>query len=226
MKDETMNTVLLGPPGAGKGTQAENLSVKYGWPQVATGDMFRAALDSGTPLGLEARKYLDAGELVPDEVVEKVVAERLSQDDCAEGFILDGFPRNVHQAGALERYLAEESRELGLVANIEVDEEMLVKRISGRRVCSQCGSNSHVTFSPPAMEGRCDSCGGELYQRSDDLEETVRHRLEVYREQTEPLIAHYRPGGRLITIDGSRSTDEVFADVCAAVDGMLVREAG
>ncbi len=212
-----MNVVLLGPPGAGKGTQAERLIEKYGLVQVATGDMFRAALSQRTPMGLEAKKYMDSGSLVPDEVVEGLVEERLAGDDVAGGFILDGFPRNAHQAEALDRILSESGRALDLVLNIVVDPEVLVKRLTGRRVCRDCGGNYHMVFGPPEVEGQC-SCGGELYQRDDDNEETVRNRLEVYRDQTQPLIDFYRPSGKLVDIDGSRSPDEVFADVASAVD--------
>jgi len=213
-----MNIVLFGPPGAGKGTQAEKLVAKYGLPQVATGDMFRAAVSKGTPMGLEAKKYMDSGALVPDEVVEGVVAERLAADDLREGFILDGFPRNTHQAAALDAVLAAEGREVELVLNVMVGEDELVRRISGRRVCRDCGANYHVVSSPPDVEGVCGACGGELAQRDDDNEETVRNRLRVYREQTEPVVDYYRPSGKLVDIDGSKSPDEVFADLAEAVE--------
>jgi adenylate kinase len=213
-----MNIVLFGPPGAGKGTQAEKLVAKYGLPQVATGDMFRAAVSKGTPMGLEAKKYMDSGALVPDEVVEGVVAERLAADDLREGFILDGFPRNTHQAAALDSVLAAEGREVDLVLNVMVGEDELVRRISGRRVCRDCGANYHVVSSPPDVEGVCGACGGELAQRADDNEETVRNRLRVYREQTEPVVDFYRPSGKLVDIDGSKSPDEVFADLAEAVE--------
>lgn len=204
---------MLGPPGAGKGTQAEKICETYGMPQVATGDIFRAALAEGTPLGLEAREYMDAGELVPDEVVEGIVTERLKEGDCAGGFLLDGFPRNIHQAHALDRFLEAEGRSLDLVVNLEVDDEKLVRRITGRRVCRNCGANHHVDFNPPASEGVCDACGGELYQRDDDNEETVRKRLQVYADQTEPVISYYRPTGKLVSIDGSGTVDEVFHEI-------------
>ena len=212
-----MDIVLLGPPGAGKGTQAERLATKCSWPQVATGDIFRAALKNGTPLGLEAKKYMDAGELVPDEVVEKIVAERLGADDASAGFILDGFPRSIHQAEALDAYLGGRGRALDAVINIVVDSEELVRRLTGRRGCGECGHIYHMVSSPPKAAGACDSCGGELYQRDDDNEATVRNRLEVYRRQTEPLIDYYRPDGRLVEVDGARSPDEVFQQICEAI---------
>jgi adenylate kinase len=219
-----MDMVLLGPPGAGKGTQAERLSAKYGWPQVATGDIFRAALAEGTRVGLEAKSYMDAGELVPDEVVERIVAERLDKEDCRGGFILDGFPRSIHQAESLDEYLARRGRALDLVINIVVDEEELVRRISGRRICRRCGALHQVIYSPPRVDGACDKCGGELYQRDDDREETVRNRLIIYREQTEPLIAYYRPSGRLVDVDGSKSPEEVFDQIGAAVERSAAEE--
>jgi adenylate kinase len=213
-----MNLVLLGPPGAGKGTQAERLVEKYGLVQISTGDMFRAALAQKTPMGLEAKKYMDSGALVPDQVVEGLVAERLSADDLRSGFILDGFPRNTHQADALDRILSDDGRRLDLVLNIVVDPELLVERLTGRRVCRDCGYNYHVSFNPPAEENTCVACGGEIYQRDDDNVATVRERLRVYEEQTEPVIDYYRPTGRLVDIDGSASPDEVFVDIVSAFE--------
>jgi len=219
-----VNILLLGPPGAGKGTQAERLSERYGWPQVTTGGILRAALAQGTELGREAKKYMDSGELVPDEVVEGIVVERLDREDARRGFILDGFPRNTHQAEALGRYLSRKRRSIDLVLNIEVETEILVRRLAGRRACTGCGANYHVEFNPPPEEGNCGQCGRELYQRSDDNEETVRNRLDVYIEQTEPLRGYYRHSGRLVSIDGSKNPDEVFEEITDAVEKVPVRE--
>jgi len=212
-----MNIVLFGPPGAGKGTQAEKMVARYGLPQVATGDMFRAALANRTPMGLEAKKYMDSGALVPDEVVEGVVAERLAAEDVRDGFILDGFPRNAHQAAALDEMLARRGRRVDLVLNLRADEDELVRRISGRRVCRDCGSNYQVTSGPARTGDVCGSCGGELYQREDDNEETVRNRLQVYREQTEPVLDYYKPQGKLADIEGLGSPEEVFGRIVEAI---------
>lgn len=219
-----MNIVLLGPPGAGKGTQAERMVAKYGLPQVATGDMFRAAVANETPMGLEAKKYMDSGALVPDEVVEGVVAERLVAQDVRDGFILDGFPRNTHQAAALDDMLARQGRKVDLVLNLRADEDELVRRISGRRVCRDCGSNYHVASNPAGTQDTCAACGGELYQRADDNEETVRNRLRVYREQTEPVVDYYKPFGKLADIDGLGSPEEVFGRIVKAIEAVKPAE--
>lgn len=205
--------VLLGAPGAGKGTQAVRLADAEGIAHVATGDMFRGAVREGTPLGREVQRYLDAGRLVPDEVTIALVRERLSRPDCARGFVLDGFPRTVPQAEALDRLLGEMGAPLGCVINLEVAEESLVRRLSGRRVCPACGASYNVYSAPPRSEGRCDRCGGELTQRGDDREETVRRRLEVYRQQTAPLIDFYRHQGKLRSLDGDRPLEEVAAAI-------------
>jgi len=213
-----MRLVLLGAPGAGKGTQAERLAARYSWPQVATGDIFRAAVANLTPLGVEAKRYMDAGDLVPDEVTERMIEERLAEPDCEGGFFLDGFPRSVHQARELDRFEGERGRRIDLVVDIEADPELLFKRIAGRRMCRGSGHICNVFFEAPEVEGRCDECGGELYQRDDDNEETVRRRLEVYESQTAPVLAYYEPSGRVVTVDGSASADEVFGLVVEAVD--------
>lgn len=215
-----IRVVFLGPPGAGKGTQAVKLAAHEGVPHVSTGDIFRAAVKEGTPLGLKAKEFMDQGKLVPDEVVVGIVEERLAQEDIAggDGFILDGFPRTVNQAEALEETL--ERLELGLdaVLNIEVSDEELVRRLTGRRVCRNCGATYHLVFDPPKDAGTCDKCGGDLYQRSDDSEGTVRERLRVYYAQTEPLIQFYRDKGHLLDVNGEQGMDEVFQAILATLD--------
>jgi len=212
--------VLLGPPGAGKGTQAQSLAARWGIPQVASGDLLRAAVREGSKLGREAQGYMDRGALVPDELVLKMVAERLEKPDARSGFILDGFPRNVSQAEALAAGLARTGQKLDKVVAVIVPDEELVKRISGRRTCRNCNAMYHVTFEPPKKAGVCDKCGGELYQRADDAEETVRARLKVYRESTQPLLDHYGRAGLLAKVDGVGRPDEVEKLILAAVDGV------
>lgn len=207
------NLVLLGPPGAGKGTQAERISELYGIPHVSTGDIFRDNLKRGTELGLKAKEYMDRGELVPDEVVIGIVRDRLAEPDCAEGFVLDGFPRTVAQADALKEMLAGMGKPLQHVLNIQVPDETVVKRLTARHTCRACGAVYHLIFDPPREEGKCDACRGELYVRDDDREETVRARLEEYRAKTQPLIDYYRAEGLLREIDGSASMDEVLASI-------------
>jgi adenylate kinase len=195
-----MKIILMGPPGAGKGTQAEVLVQKLGIPHISTGDMFRAAIKNQTPLGVKAKEFMDAGHLVPDEVTIGIVEERLAQDDCQKGFLLDGFPRTVAQADALTGILAKMQVKLDGIVNIEVDQDKLIARLTGRRVCRQCGATFHEMFNAPQKTGVCDKCGGELYQRSDDSEETALNRLDVYNKQTEPLIAYYSERGLLFNI--------------------------
>ena len=197
-----MKLILLGPPGAGKGTQAKMLTEAFSIPQISTGDILRAAVKDGTPMGLKAKEYMDAGGLVPDEVVVGIVRDRLQEEDCINGFILDGFPRTVAQADALQSSLVEMNKELDHVISLDVDAESLVERLTGRRTCKECGRGYHVKFDPPREAGVCEACGGELFQRDDDQEETIRTRLQVYAEQTSPLIRYYRDAGVLIELDG------------------------
>lgn len=208
-----MRLILLGPPGAGKGTQAETLVKKLEVPHISTGDMFRKAIKEGTPLGKKAKEYMDAGQLVPDEVTIGIVKERVAQSDCAKGFLLDGFPRTVTQAEALSAILQEMETALDAVISIEVPKEKLVSRLTGRRVCKACGATYHLVYNPPSKASVCDACGGELYQRSDDTEETVVNRLNVYEDQTAPLIEYYEGKGLLKKIDGDQGIDKVLIDI-------------
>jgi len=214
-----MNVILLGPPGAGKGTQAKMLVDKYGIPQISTGDILRANLKAQTPLGLEAKKYMDAGELVPDEVVIGIAGNRLLEDDCKAGYMLDGFPRTVAQAEALDAMLAERDSGIDHVISIEVPNDDLMARLTGRRTCRQCGSGFHLVFDPPKVDGVCDKCSGELFQRDDDNEATVGARLEVYASQTQPLIDYYQAKGLLRPVAGQGKIDEVFNRVVEALAG-------
>ena len=208
----------MGPPGAGKGTQARMLSKKFAIPHISTGNMLREAVKKETPMGIMARTYMDQGALVPDEVVIGIVEERIGQEDCQDGYILDGFPRTLAQAEALEARLTEGNNTIEHVLNIEVDNEELIKRIAGRRTCRQCGWMCHVVFEPPKVEGICDRCGGELYQRPDDKETTVRARLKVYNEQTAPLIRYFSRKELLRSISGQGSIEEIFRRIIHAVD--------
>lgn len=212
-----MKLILLGPPGAGKGTQAKMLSDRFGIPQVSTGDILRAAVKEGTPMGVKAKGFMEAGGLVPDSVVVGIVRERLQKSDCAAGFILDGFPRTVAQADALKETLRELGKDLDAVISLEVDIEALVERLTGRRTCRKCGRGYHVKFDPPKLANTCDVCGGELFQRDDDREETIRTRLVVYHQQTAPLVAYYRSGSLLTSVDGMREIDTVQQQVLAAL---------
>lgn len=204
-----MRLVLVGPPGAGKGTQAEFISAHLGVPKISTGDIFRANVSQGTSLGQEARKYMDAGDLVPDEITVGMVRDRLAEDDTAKGFLLDGFPRNVPQAQTLDDLLLEAGIPLDVVLELVVDDDEVVRRLSGRRTCRKCGHIWHVDFDPPSVEGVCDICAGELFQRDDDQPETIRHRLEVYYEQTAPLVSYYAEHGILVGIDAMGPVDDV-----------------
>jgi len=214
-----MNIVFLGPPGAGKGTQAKILIERYGIPQISTGDMLREHRAKGTELGKQAQEYMDRGQLVPDEIILGMVKERLSQPDCERGFILDGFPRTVAQAEALDRILAEMGKELNFALALIVPDELLVERLTGRRTCKNCGMMYHIKYKPPKVEGKCDVCGGQLYQRADDNEETVRNRLKVYHEQTAPLIEYYKNKGILREIDGSKSIEEITQQLISILEG-------
>ena len=208
-----MNLILMGLPGAGKGTQAEHIVEQYGLPHISTGDMFRSAIKEQTDLGKKAKSYMDAGELVPDDVTIGIVNERLNKQDCQNGFLLDGFPRTTAQAEALDGILTRTNRKIDAVLYINVDKGSLLERLTGRRVCSSCGATYHVIFNPPKVEGVCDKCGGELYQREDDSEETVNARLEVNEKQQEPLLNFYRNKGSLYEIDGNRNIDDVFKSI-------------
>lgn len=204
-----MRTVLLGAPGAGKGTQAKFVAEHFSVPTISTGDIFRANLADDTDLGKEAKRYMDAGDLVPDEVTIAIVRDRLAQDDTDNGFVLDGFPRTVHQAEELNSMLSELGDPLDVVLELQVDEAEVVRRLSGRRTCSNCGHIWHVEFDPPATDGECDNCGGELVQRDDDRPETVRRRIEVYNEQTSPLVGFYTELGLLKTISAEGKVEEI-----------------
>ncbi len=215
-----MNIILMGLPGAGKGTQAERIVEEFHIPHISTGDMFRSALKEGTNMGLKAKEYMDKGLLVPDEVVIGIVEERLNQDDCRMGFLLDGFPRTVPQAEALDALLIRLGRNLDHVINIDVNKDYLVERLTGRRICTICGSTYHMIFNPSINEGKCDKCSGDLYQRDDDKEETVLTRLEVNIKQTEPLLNYYSGKNLLRTIEGNQEIDKVFNSISLILRGL------
>lgn len=212
-----LRAVLLGPPGAGKGTQAVRLVEKYEIPHISTGDIFRKNIKEGTALGKKAQEYMNAGALVPDELVVDLVKDRLQQDDCKNGFLLDGFPRTIFQAEKLDEFLSESNLKMDIVINLKVEKEALIKRLTGRRVCKDCGASYHIVNIPPKKEGVCDICGGELIQRKDDNIETVENRINVYEEQTAPLIGYYKEAGSLVDFDGEASLDEVFDAIVQAI---------
>lgn len=214
-----MRLVLLGAPGAGKGTQAKKLIQRYGIPQISTGDILRKAVTDGTPLGREAKSYMDKGELVPDTVVIGLIEDRLKRADCKKGFILDGFPRNTAQAKTLDEMLKKLNMPIDSALSVDVPKDDLMKRLTGRRTCKSCQQMYNVYFSPPKKNGVCDKCGGELFQRDDDKEETINRRLDVYDAQTAPLIDYYKKSGILRSVMGVGSIDQIFNKVCAALEG-------
>lgn len=212
-----MRLVLLGPPGVGKGTQASAMVEKYNIPHISTGDIFRANIKQGTDLGKKAKEYMDKGHLVPDDVVVSIVKDRLSEEDCKEGFLLDGFPRNISQAEILDEELSEMGIELDKVVNIYADKEILIERVVGRRICKTCGKGYHIKFNPPKKENVCDVDGGELFQREDDTKETVSTRIEVYEKQTQPLIDYYKKKGIILDIDGTQPIAKVSETIARAL---------
>ena len=212
-----MKLIMLGAPGAGKGSQAKVLSEKFSIPHISTGDIFRSNIKNGTPLGVKAKEYMDKGQLVPDELVCDLVVDRIAQDDCANGFILDGFPRTIPQAEALTKALAEKSMKMDYAIDLEVADDVIVKRMAGRRACLDCGMTYHIENMPPKVEGVCDKCGSKLVLREDDKPETVLNRLKVYHEQTAPLIDYYTKEGILVSFDGTKSPSEVLNDILARI---------
>lgn len=212
-----LRTILLGPPGAGKGTQAVKIVEKYGVPHISTGDIFRENIKKGTELGKKAQEYMNRGELVPDDLVIEIATTRLLEDDCKNGFLLDGFPRTVYQAEKLDEFLVAHGSKIDKVLDIAVEKEELITRLTGRRVCKACGASYHVVNIPPKTEGICDICGGELVQRADDNIETVTNRIDVYEAQTKPLVDYYEKAGNIAHIDGATGLDNVFADIVKAL---------
>ena len=212
-----LRTILLGPPGAGKGTQAVRIVEKYNIPHISTGDIFRENIKKGTELGKKAQEYMNKGELVPDDLVIEIATTRLLEDDCKNGFLLDGFPRTVYQAEKLDEFLAAHGAKIDKVLDIAVEKEELMTRLTGRRVCKVCGASYHVVNIPPKKEGICDVCGGELIQRADDNAETVANRIEVYEAQTMPLIEYYEKAGNIAHVDGATGLDNVFCDIVKAL---------
>lgn len=209
-----MKIILLGPPGAGKGTQAKLISEKYVIPHISTGDIFRKNISEKTPLGIEAKRYIDNGQLVPDQVTIDIVKDRLSMDDCRNGFLLDGFPRTAMQADALDSFLDDNGQKINTALLIDVPKEFILERMTGRRVCPSCGASYHVKFNPPKIEMKCDICNNSLIQRKDDTESTVKERLDVYDKQTQPLIQYYKEQNKLSVVSGTGEINEVFGNVC------------
>lgn len=208
-----MKIVMLGAPGAGKGTQAKKIAESFGVPHISTGDIFRANIKNNTELGKKAKVYMDKGELVPDKLVVDLIMDRFSEPDCSNGYVLDGYPRTIPQAEALDEALKANDDSIDFAVNVDVPDEEIISRMSGRRACLKCGSTYHISFNPPNEDGICDKCGDSLVQREDDKEETVRNRLEVYHEQTEPLEKYYAEAGLLHNVDGTKDMDEVFESI-------------
>lgn len=216
-----MKIVLFGPPGAGKGTQASSISNKYSIPHISTGDIFRNQISKMTPIGIEAKKYIDQGLLVPDEITTSIVIERLIQNDCKKGFLLDGYPRNLNQAEALGEFLLKNNDNLDTALLIDVSKEFILERMTGRRVCLSCGASYHIKFNPPKIEGKCDACGNELIQRKDDNEVIVKERFEVYYKQTESLIKYYKDKGILSVVDGTKAINDVFKSISNVLGAII-----
>jgi adenylate kinase len=213
-----MKIIMLGAPGAGKGTQAQMIADKYKVPHISTGDIFRANIKNGTELGMEAKKYMDQGLLVPDELTVKILLDRVAKEDCKDGYVLDGFPRTIPQAEVLDKALAERGESIDYAVDVDVPDENIVKRMSGRRACLSCGATFHLEHVPPKEEGICDRCGKELVLRDDDKEETVLNRLKVYHDQTQPLIQFYKNKGVMQAVDGTKSMQEVFDAIVAILE--------
>lgn len=213
-----MKIIMLGAPGAGKGTQAKMIASKYSVPHISTGDIFRANIKNGTELGMEARKFMDQGLLVPDELTVRILLDRVAQEDCKNGYVLDGFPRTIPQAEVLDQALTKLGDRIDYAINVDVPDENIVRRMSGRRACISCGATFHIEHVPPKKEGICDTCGSELVLRDDDKPETVKNRLEVYHKQTHPLIEYYTAKGVLKTVDGTLPMEEVFSVITAILD--------
>ena len=212
-----MKIVMLGAPGAGKGTQAKRIAAKFSIPHISTGDIFRANIKNNTPLGAKAKSYMDKGELVPDELVIELIMDRFAQDDCVNGYVLDGFPRTIPQAEELDKALKSVNDNLDYAIDVEVPGDNIINRMSGRRACVNCGATYHIVHNPPKVENECDTCNGELILRDDDKPETVKNRLDVYHTQTEPLLKYYTEKGILYTVDGTQDMDTVFDSICKIV---------
>lgn len=217
----SLNLLFMGPPGAGKGTQAEYIVKEFGIPHISTGDAFRLAMSQGTPLGVKAKEYVDQGLLVPDEITIGIVRERLQLEDARQGFLLDGFPRTISQAEALDEILKEMGRQIHHVINLSVDRKLLLDRLTGRRICKSCGATFHVLFNPTKQEGICDKCGGELYQRSDDTEEKVGTRLDEYMNKTAPLLDYYEKQGLLMQVNGEQEIEAVQQEISTRLRGQV-----